>query len=87
MINYNSKIFIKKKYCIIPSPLAVGYCLSIIISSGIKNKKIFFAGFDGFNESNSNIDESDQIFKLFKKILKGKKLFSLTPTKYSSLTN
>ena len=68
-----------------PIPLAIGYCLSIIISSGLKDKKIFLAGFDGFNKTNSDMDETEEIIKLLKKKLLNKKLYSLTPSKYSTL--
>ena len=83
-INYNSDIKITKTHCTLPSPLALGYCLSMIISSGIKNKNLYFAGFDGYNKSNSNMDESEEIIKLLKKKMLNKSLKSLTPTKYSS---
>ena len=84
-INYNSKIKIMKRYCTLPTPLAIGYCLSMLISSGLKNKKIFLAGFDGFNMTSSDMDETDEIIRSLKKKLSKDKLRSLTPTKYSSL--
>ena len=84
-IKFLSKIKIFKNYCIMRIPLAIGYCLSIIISSGLKDKKIFLAGFDGFNSTNSDMDETDEIIKSFKSKLLNKKLYSLTPTKYSTL--
>ena len=76
-----------KRYCTLPTPLAIGYCLSMLISSGLKNKKIFLAGFDGFNMTSSDMDETDEIIRSFKKRLSKDKLRSLTPTKYSSLLN
>ena len=68
-IKYNSKIKIMKRYCTLPIPLAIGYCLSMLISSGLKDKKIFLAGFDGFNKTSSDMDETEEIIKLLKKII------------------
>ncbi len=85
LIKYSNEIKIKKKYCILPSPLAIGYCLSMLISSGVKGKQIFLAGFDGYDEASSDIDETGQIISLLKKDFLKIKLKSLTPTKYLSL--
>ena len=57
----------------------------MLISSGLKDKKIFLAGFDGFNKTSSDMDETEEIIKLLKKKLLFKKLRTLTPSKYSSL--
>lgn len=84
-IKYNSKIKIMKRYCTLPTPLAIGYCLSMLISSGLKDKKIFLAGFDGFNKTSSDMDETDEIIRSLKKKLLNNKLRTLTPSKYRSL--
>ena len=68
-----------------PTPLAIGYCLSMLISSGLKDKKIFLAGFDGFNKTSSDMDETDEIIRSLKKKLLNNKLRTLTPSKYRSL--
>ena len=41
----------------------------MLISSGLKDKKIFLAGFDGFNKTSSDMDETEEIIKLLKKLL------------------
>ena len=41
----------------------------MLISSGLKDKKIFLAGFDGFNKTSSDMDETEEIIKLLKKKL------------------
>ena len=84
-IKYGSKIKIMKNYCIMPSPLAIGYCLSMLISCNIKSNQIFLAGFDGFEEASSDIDETAQIIMSLKKSYFKTKLKSLTATKYTSL--
>ena len=82
LLNNEKSIKIEKKYCILQSPLAIGYCLSMLISNKVDKSKIFLAGFDGYDESNSSIDETEQmLFQIKKKYLK-KKLKSLTPSKY-----
>ena len=57
----------------------------MLISSGVKGKQIFLAGFDGYDEASSDIDETGQIISLLKKDFLKIKLKSLTPTKYLSL--
>ena len=80
----NKKIFdyglnlVKKKriqvfnnFCELSSPLVIMYSLAIAVSGN--SKKIFLAGFDGFNKDDQNIDETEhllsQLFKMNKKIL------------------
>ena len=71
-----------KKFCILQSPLAIGYCLSMLIANINYSNKIFLAGFDGYEEANSSIDETEQMLFEIKKRYFKKKLISLTPTKY-----
>ena len=83
-VNSIKKILVKNKYCFLPSPLALGYSLSIAISG--KAKSITLAGFDGYNTSDSNQDETEQIFKEFINLYKEYKFLSLTKSKYKFLT-
>jgi 4-hydroxy 2-oxovalerate aldolase len=82
-INSSKKILVKNKYCFLPFPLALGYSLSIAISG--KAKSITFAGFDGYKTSDSNQDETEQIFKEFINLYKNYKFISLTKSKYKFL--
>ena len=82
-LGIKNKVSINKKYCVLPSPLAIGYALSIV--SGIKNKKLFFAGFDGFNLDNPESDDSKPIMNLFINNLFKLKAYTLTPSKYKKL--
>ena len=76
-------ILVKSRYCFLPFPLALGYSLSIAISG--KAKSIKLAGFDGYKKSDSNQDETEQIFKEFIKQYKNYKFISLTKSKYKFL--
>ena len=82
-INSIKNILVKDKYCFLPIPLALGYSLSIAISG--KAKSITFAGFDGYKTSDSNQDETEQIFKEFLNLYKNYKFISLTKSKYKFL--
>ncbi len=77
----NNKIIVKKNYCVLPNSLAVSYSLSIAIAG--KSKKIFLAGFDGYDEDDSKNDETDLILKVIKKTYKKLKILSITKTKYN----
>ena len=46
-------------------------------------KKIYLAGFDGFDNDNFNNDESAIILEMFKKTYKNIKIISITPTKFN----
>ena len=82
LLNSEKNIKANKKFCILQSPLAIGYCLSMLISNKAHNNKIFLAGFDGYEEANSSIDETEQMLLELKKRYFKKKLTSLTPSKY-----
>lgn len=79
--NLNNRIIVKKNYCILPNSLAVSYSLSIALAG--KSKKIFLAGFDGYDEDDSKNDETDLILKMIKKTYRELKIFSITKTKYN----
>ena len=82
-LGMNNKITIKKNYCVLPSPLAIGYALSVV--SRIKHERLFFAGFDGFNLNNPESDDSEPMINLFINNLFKFKPYSLTPSKYKKL--
>ena len=73
-LSNKKSIFIKKNFCVIPYPLAVAYALSIAISG--KAKIIRMAGFDGYNKSDPDYDNTEEIFDIIvKKFIKRKILF------------
>ena len=80
-ISRKKTVTIKKKYCILPNQLAIGYSLAIAISG--KAKKIFLAGFDGYKIDDPHNDETNQTLQIFKKKYKNIILTSLTSTKYN----
>ena len=58
-----NQILVKKNYCILPNPLAIGYALSLIISGQAKSLKV--AGFDGFKKSNPDYDDTEDLLNSF----------------------
>ena len=80
-INLNNEVIIKDKYCILPKPLAISYALSLAIAGNVK--RIYLAGFDGFDNSDPFKDETNIILKYFKQKYKKLSLKTLTPSKYN----
>ena len=75
-----SKQFIaNNKYCILPNPLVLSYALAIISAGNAK--KIFLAGFDGYNYNDPRRKESEEIFSLYK-ANNSIPIYSITPTTY-----
>ncbi len=83
LLNENNKLLVKDNYCILPYPLAVGYAISIAVSGRAKTIKL--AGFDGYDSSDPEIDNTEQLLEQFKKKILKKKIISLTKTKYRSI--
>jgi len=83
-INDNKDINISKNNCLLPYPLAIGYAVSIAISG--KANSITFAGFDGYDKSDPEHDQTEEILAKFKKKYFNKKMISLTKTSYKNLT-
>ena len=83
MINTKKNYFIKNNYCSLPYPLAIGYALSLGIAGKVKTIKV--AGFDGYDKSDIDQDETEEIFKYFKKKYSKYQISSLTKTKFKSL--
>ena len=82
-INENKDPEISKTNCLLPYPLAVGYALSISISG--KAKSILLAGFDGYDRSDPEYDQTEEILAKFKKKYLKQKIMSLTKTRYKNL--
>lgn len=70
-----------KTSCVIPSKLAIAYCLGFITSGNAKSVSI--AGFDGYGNGNPRNNETDNIFKIFHESQNKLKITSLTPTEYN----
>ena len=80
-IRPKNSITIKKNYCILPKPLAIGYSIAIAISG--KANRVFLAGFDGYKLDDPQSDETNQLLGILKKKCRKNFLVSLTPTKYN----
>jgi len=83
-LDYKNKVRANKYFCELPSPLAIGYSLSIVISG--KSKNIYLAGIDGYDSNDPKSDETQRILNLFKNKYKSLHLISLTSTKYNLKT-
>tara|TARA_B100001029_G_C14919997_1_gene371449 strand:- start:446 stop:781 length:336 start_codon:yes stop_codon:yes gene_type:complete len=81
-LKISSKDFkIKNTYCTLPNLLVVGYVLAFLSAS--KVSKIYLAGFDGYETSDPRREESEIVFKEFKKINKNIELISVTNTNFN----
>ena len=65
---------------IIPNSLAITYALAIANSG--KAKKIYLAGFDGYDAEDPKRREMDELLLLYQSLKKKTDLVSITPTKY-----
>ena len=66
-----------------PRPLAIGYALSLAISGNVKSVRL--AGFDGYEKSDPDSDNTEELLKIFVKNYFKNKLISLTKTKFKFL--
>ena len=64
----------------IPNSLAISYALGIANSG--KAKKIYIAGFDGYEAEDPKRREMDELFSLYQSLKSKAELTSITPTKY-----
>ena len=83
IVKSEKSVIVKKTHCILPSPLAVGYALSLAIAGKAKTVKV--AGFDGYEKSDPDFDITEQLIKSFVKKYYKKKIISLTKTKFNNL--
>ena len=77
----NNTFQFKKSSAIIPNTLAISYALGI--SNSGKAKKIYIAGFDGYDGEDPKKREMDELFYLYQSLKKKSELVSITPTKYN----
>ena len=68
------------KSSIIPNSLAVSYALAVCNSA--KVKRIYLAGFDGYQSDDARRIQMDKMFSLYMSINSTVKLISITQTKY-----
>ncbi len=71
------------EYCMIPNSLVLSYSLALV--TGGNAKKIFLAGFDGYNSDDSRNDEINELFFQFKKSYPKSEVIAITPTKYTNI--
>ena len=71
----------KKNYAIIPNSLAISYAIGIA-TSGIA-KKIFLAGFDGYEAGDTRKIEMDKMFDAYRKSNSKISIISITSTTYN----
>jgi len=76
----NNTFQFMKSSVIIPNTLAISYALGIANSG--KAKKIYIAGFDGYEAEDPKRREMDELFSLYQSLKKKSELESITPTKY-----
>ena len=77
----NDRFQFMQSSAIIPNTLAISYALGIANSG--KAKKIYIAGFDGYDEEDPKKREMDELFFLYQSLRKKTELVSITPTKYN----
>ena len=80
-----SKGFFKcfDNYCMIPNSLVFSYSLAMV--TGGCAKRIFLAGFDGYNSNDSRNDEINELLLQYKNSYPNSKVIALTPTKYKNI--
>ena len=71
------------RYCMIPNSLVLSYSLAMV--TGGNARKIFLAGFDGYNSDDSRNDEINELLFQFKNSYPESELIAITPTKYRNI--
>ena len=85
VLNYGAKVEAGKfraegRGCVIPHALTAAYALAVAVSGGAR--KIYLAGFDGFEASDPRQVEMEEVFESFMRTYPDIELISLTPTSY-----
>lgn len=78
-VKNNSFKFLKSS-AIIPNTLAISYALALANSG--QAKKIYLAGFDGYDVNDPKRAEMDELFSIYNSLKKNVEIESITPTKY-----
>jgi 4-hydroxy 2-oxovalerate aldolase len=79
-----NQIKVSDKGCILDSPLAIGYALSIATIGN--TNKIFLVGFDGYKNNDSKNEEMNKLFNKYYEIDNSLDLICLTPTSYQTVS-
>jgi len=74
-----------ENYCLVPNSLVLSYALSICVSG--KANKIYLAGFDGYQNSDSRNEEINELLIKFKTYSPESNLIAITPTKYKNIVS
>ena len=74
-----------ENYCMIPNSLVLSYALAML--TGGCSKRIFLAGFDGYNSDDSRNDEVNELLSQFRISYPNSQLIAITPTKYKNLVS
>ena len=67
----------------IPNSLVFSYSLAMV--TGGCAKRIFLAGFDGYNSEDSRNDEINELLLQYKNSYPNSQVIALTPTKYRNI--
>lgn len=79
---YNPNLFeFKETHCIVPKVLVLGYALAVANSG--KAKRIYLAGFDGYEPGDVRQDESEKLFKHYLSLPNRVPIESILNTTYS----
>ena len=81
-LEMKNKVHIFKNYCVLPYPYAIAYALSLVLK---KKKKLFFAGIDGYDLDDPDLDNSKSIINFLLKKYYKQKPCMLTRSKYIDL--
>lgn len=79
----NNSFQFKKTYCFIPKPLVFAYAIALAVSGNAK--KIYLAGFDGFESDEKRNIELEEIIQMFLKENTCLKMTAITPTTYKGI--
>jgi 4-hydroxy 2-oxovalerate aldolase len=77
----DGQLVYEKTYCVLSSPLVIGYALAIATSG--KAKRLLLAGFDGYSSDNPLRLESELIFQAHQSIKSATPLLAVTPTLFN----
>ena len=67
--------------CAIPSRKVAPYALALAAAAGAR--RVFLAGFDGFEASDPRQQEMNELFDLFRRTFPGIEVIALTPTRFN----
>ena len=80
-----SKGFFKcyENYCMIPNSLVLSYSLAMVTRGC--SRRIFLAGFDGYNSEDLRNDEVNELLFQYRNSYPDSQIIAITPTKYKNI--